>query len=60
MKDVTGQPRPVRDIEAALKFIEAEMIHNPVRMGPSNTGPALIHYTVIRDVLRDALRTRKT
>ena len=58
MVDVTGQPRPIQDIEDALKFVEAEMIHNPVRMGPGKTGPALIHYSVIRDVLRDELKRR--
>jgi len=55
MIDVTGQPRPTRDIEAALRFVEAEMLASPGRMGPRDTGPALIHYTVIRDVLRVAL-----
>ena len=55
-KDVTGRPRPQRDIEAALKYVEAEMIDNPMKMGARNTGPAFIHLTVIRDVLREALK----
>jgi len=53
--DVTGAPRPARDIEAALRFVEAEMLANPTRMGARDTGPAVIHLTVIRDVLRAAL-----
>jgi len=54
-KDVTGTPRPARDIEAALRCIESEMLKNPMAM--SKTGePLLIHYTVIRDVLREALK----
>jgi hypothetical protein len=56
-KDVTGTPRPTRDIEAALRCIESEMTKNPMAM--SKTGePLLIHYTVIRDVLREALKER--
>jgi len=55
MEDATGTPRPARDIEAALKWAEAEIIHNPMRMGSANTGPAVMHLMVIRDVLRDAL-----
>lgn len=58
MKDVTGTPRPVEDIEAALKFTEAEMLTNPMRMGARDTGPAMMHLAVIRDVLRDELRRR--
>jgi hypothetical protein len=56
-EDVTGTPRPTRDIEAALKCIESEMIRNPMAM--SKTGePLLIHYTVIRDVLKATLQER--
>lgn len=56
-EDVSGTPRPVRDIEAALKCIESEMFKNPMAM--SKTGePLLIHYTVIRDVLIAALKGR--
>jgi hypothetical protein len=55
--DVTGTPRPTRDIEAALRCIESEMIKNPMAM--SKTGePLLIHYTVIRDVLIEVLSKR--
>jgi hypothetical protein len=60
MTDVTGTPRPVRDIEAALRFVEAEMVKNPTRMGPNDTGPALIHYSVVRDVLRAEVARRTT
>lgn len=54
MEDVTGQPRPERDVDAALKFVEREMIYNPLAKASDGT-PALIHYMVIRDVLRDYL-----
>lgn len=56
-EDVTGQPRPTRDIEAALRFVEADMMRDPIRMVEGH-GPALIHYAVIRDVLREALARR--
>jgi len=59
MKDVTGTPRPRRDIEAALKFVEADIVHNAMRMGPADTGPAIMHLTVIRDVLRAALEASR-
>ena len=52
MKDVTGKPRSVEDIKAALKFVEAEMLANPMHMGPKDTGPAIVHYLVIREILQ--------
>jgi hypothetical protein len=58
IKDVTGEPRPTRDIEAALRWVEAEMVQNPTRMGPGMTGPAIMHLMVVRDVLRDTLHER--
>ena len=60
VEDVTWTPRPTRDIEAALRFVEAEMVTSPTRMGPKDTGPALMHYMVIRDVLRAELKSRTT
>lgn len=57
MEDVSGQPRPERDIVDALRFVEAEMMAHPTRMGPSNT--AAIHYMTIRDALRELLELRK-
>jgi hypothetical protein len=56
-EDVTGKPRPIRDIIDALRFVEADMMRNPMRMLEGH-GPALIHYSVIRDVLREAIATR--
>jgi hypothetical protein len=56
-KDVTGTPRPPRDIEAALRCIESEMVKNPLAMSKT-VEPLLIHYTVIRDVLIAALKER--
>lgn len=55
LEDVSGTPRPKKDIEAALKFVNLEIIMNPMRMGPRDTGPAVMHFTVIRDVLISAL-----
>jgi hypothetical protein len=56
-EDVTGRPRPRRDVEA-VRFIEADMLRNPTRTLDGH-GPALIHYSVIRDVLIEALRGSK-
>jgi hypothetical protein len=56
--DATGEPRPLRDLEAALRFVEAEMIVNPMRMGAKDTGPALIHLMTIRDALRELVTLR--
>ena len=53
--DANDTPRSLRELEAALAFVEAEMIINPGRMGPKNTGPALIHYVTIRDTLKTAI-----
>ena len=58
MEDATGKPRPIADVEAALRWVEAEMIVNPTRMGPKDTGPAVMHLIVIRDVLREYLIAR--
>ena len=45
-------PWPLRDLEAALRFVEAEMVSDPMRMGPKDTGPATMHYIVIREALK--------
>lgn len=57
-EDVSGRPRPLRDIEAALRFVEADMIANMTRMGPATTGPAVIHLVTIRDALRELVGLR--
>ena len=54
--DANGRSWPLRDLEAALAFVEAEMVMNPARMGPKDTGPAVMHYMVIRDALRALIR----
>ena len=56
MKDVTGEPRSTRDLEATLRFVERDMLTSPMRMVGDQ--PALIHLTVIRDVLREELMNR--
>ncbi len=57
-EDVTGHPRPERDIEAAYHFISREMVTRPMEMGADGT-PAMLHYTVIRDALRELLSMRR-
>jgi hypothetical protein len=54
MKDMTGTPRSTSDIEAA---IESEMIRNPMAMSKMGE-PLLLHYMVIRDVLKAVLKER--
>ena len=58
MKDATGEPRPLRDLLAALQFVEAEMVEGPMRMGARGTGPAVIHLMVIRELLREEIQRR--
>lgn len=57
-EDVTGQPRPREDVLAALKCIEQEMVLNPMAMSVKS-GPLLLHYSVIRDCLRELLAHRE-
>jgi hypothetical protein len=57
-EDATGKPRSAEDIAAALRFVSAELVTAPTRMGALGTGPAAIHLVVIRDVLREALARR--
>lgn len=57
-EDVTGESRPERDIEAAYTFISREMIARPLALGADGT-PALLHYMVIRDALRELVTLRK-
>ena len=57
-KDVTGTPRPHADVLAALQCIEQEMVLNPTAMSVKS-GPLLLHYSVIRDCLRELLLRRE-
>jgi hypothetical protein len=56
---VTGRPWPLRDLEAALAFVNAEMVVNSGRMGPKDTGPAVMHYMGIRDALKALIALAK-
>ena len=58
MKDVTGTPRPSRDIVAALRCLQNEIVKNPMALA-KNGEPLLLHYTVICDVLRAELVNRE-
>lgn len=58
IEDVTGTPRPHEDVMAALKCIEQEMVYSPTAMS-AKSGPLLLHYTVIRDCLRELLMRRE-
>jgi hypothetical protein len=57
--DATGLPRPARDIEAAIRFIKADMLASFTRMGAGDTGPAAIHYVTILDALKELLARRE-
>lgn len=57
-EDVTVQPRSHEDVMSALKCIEQEMVYNPMAMS-AKSGPLLLHYTVIRDCLRELLVRRE-
>jgi hypothetical protein len=57
-EDVTDQPRPHEDVVKALLCIEEEMVLNPMAMS-QRSGPLLLHYSVIRDCLRELLLLRK-
>jgi len=57
MEDATGQPRRTRDIEAALACITREMAQHPMALA-KNGEPLMIHYIVIREVLREYLAGR--
>lgn len=58
IEDVTGTPRRHEDVMAALKCIEQEMVYNPTAMS-AKSGPLLLHYSVIRDCLRELLIRRE-
>lgn len=58
LEDVTGTPRPHADVLAALKCIEEEMVAHPTAMS-AKSGPLLLHYSVIRDCLRELLVRRE-
>lgn len=55
--DVTGTPRRLEDVLAALQCVEQEMVRNPMAMS-SQGEPLLLHYSVIRDALRELLAHR--
>ena len=56
-EDVTGTPRPQRDIEAALYCIKTEMVKNPMAMSKSGE-PLMIHYIVIKDAIEGQVEVR--
>ena len=57
-EDVSGQPRPIRDIEEALAAITKEVVTN--HMGRFKDGtPVVLHYIVIVDALRELIALRK-
>ncbi len=58
-EDDNGRPRPIDDLVAALKFVQAEIVTNPIRMGARNTGPAVMHLVVIREILVAELERRQ-
>ena len=57
--DVTGTARSDRDLLEALVFVERQMVREPLAATRDGM-PYLIHFTVIRDVLRAELDRRST
>lgn len=56
--DRTGKPRSLDEVEAALKFLDREVVHNP--LGKASDGsPILFHYLTIRDVLKVYLKVSR-
>jgi hypothetical protein len=55
--DATERPRSERDILDAIACVESEMILSTMAMSKKH-GPLLMHYTVIRDALRELLLRR--
>ncbi len=57
MIDVSGQPRPLDQIEAALRCLQTEVVTN--FMAKSKNGePLVMHYVVVIDALRGLIRLR--
>lgn len=54
MKDVSGEPRPTEDIEAALQAVKEKIVREPMK-DPRMT----IHYITIKDALRELLARRQ-
>jgi hypothetical protein len=50
--DKSGMPRSRREIEEALQAVKGRIIRGPME-------PFLIHLVVAKDVLEEALETRK-
>ena len=56
--DVTGTPRPDRDIEAAHQAVTLWIVKEPTAKGPDGM-PRVFHLIVIRDALAELLALRK-
>jgi hypothetical protein len=58
IQDVTGTPRPLDQIEAALTFVNLEMKTALRMLRMTEVGPAIQHLIVIRELLLDEIRKR--
>lgn len=57
MKDTSGEPRRMDDLEAALQAVKTWIIKDPLSMGPDGR-PKVIHLIVIKDALEELLELR--
>ena len=51
------EDRPKADVIEAIRFVEQEIVKNPMAKGADGS-PALLQYTVIRDALYEVLTRR--
>jgi len=57
IEDVTGTPRPDRDVVEAMRFVTEQVVREPMAM--TKTGvPYTIHFMVIKDALLELLERR--
>ena len=55
VRDANGALRPPDEVEKALRWVEQSIVKNPLAMDDAGM-PVLLHFVVIRDVLRAALK----
>ncbi len=58
-KDVSGQARPLRDLEEALDAVQMEMVRGDHSAMFKNGMPAIMIYVVIADALKELIAIRK-
>lgn len=58
VKDVTGTPRPEREIIEAIKYLEKQILSDPMAMTKDGQ-PRLIQYITMKDALKELLMLRR-